>query len=86
MPTITDDRRQNMHPSAENVLKQFQNVQLSEDQATTVNGIRNQFQLLADYVAKSIDGPDVVVALRSLMAAKDDTVRAAINQMGGFDA
>jgi len=65
------------HPSIANVLRQFAHVPIDDVKRRKVDELRAAFGALAEQVA-DLGGPDAVVALRSLMLAKDDAIRAVI--------
>lgn len=59
------------------IIEQFAFLPPTPEQATVINDIRDNFREFAVDLSQIIpDGPDFTVALRSLMAAKDDMIRA----------
>lgn len=67
-----------MHSQVQAVLRQFHHVDIPEDRRKLVEVIRGDFERMAGSLALTLQGPDATVALRSLMRAKDDAIRAAI--------
>ncbi len=59
------------------IINQFEFVPPTPEQAAMIAEIRVRFRNFAEQLALYIpDGPDFTVALRSLMTAKDDMIRA----------
>lgn len=63
-----------MNPAIQHVLKFFKYDHLPEK----LQKVSKPFAELADQVAKSADNPEVTVALRKLLEAKDAAVRAVL--------
>lgn len=63
-----------MNPSIEHVLKFFAYTHLSPK----LQAISMPFFEFAKVVAQSVDNPEVTVALRKLLEAKDAAVRAVL--------
>lgn len=61
-----------MHPSTENILKFFRYDHLPQD----VQWISREFSELAHELANTLEGPEITVALRKLLEAKDCAVRS----------
>ncbi len=63
-----------MHAATEAILRYFTYAHLPEH----LQAISKPFSELAEKLANDLDGPEVTVALRKLLEAKDCAVRAAL--------
>lgn len=63
-----------MHPATEAVLQYFEYRHLQDH----LQNVSRPFQELAYTLATSLEGPEVTMALRKLLEAKDCAVRAAL--------
>lgn len=63
-----------MHPATEQLLGYFEYEHLRPELAR----VSRDFHQLAHRIANELDGPEVTVALRKLLEAKDCAVRAAL--------
>lgn len=67
-----------MHPSTQHIINSFSSVPMDDSTKEVVSALRASFQNLAVLIAETSEGPDTTHALRALMTAKDDAIRAAI--------
>lgn len=63
-----------MHPATEQILQYFEYQHLPEH----LQAVSRPFCELAGNLANDLEGPELTVALRKLLEAKDAAVRAAL--------
>lgn len=71
---MPSDKPKSLNPAVEHVLKHFRYEHLPAHLAI----VSKPFAELANQVAHSADNPEVTVALRKLLEAKDAAVRAVL--------